>query len=90
MVEKQEAFKDPHLTLQDVAERSGYNRTYVSGIIKAQFGGFFAYINALRLQHVEAYLKENPSATIYEAAEVSGFGSRQAYYAAKARLGKGE
>lgn len=85
VVEEHEAFLDPHLTLQDVAERSGYNRSYISGIIKAEWGGFFAYVNRLRLAHVDAYLKENPTATVQEAAEESGFTSRRAYYAVRSK-----
>ena len=87
VVEEQELFLDPHLTLQDVADRCGYNRTYVSGLVKEEFGGFFTYVNRLRLQHVETWLQEHPAGTIQEAAEESGFGSRQSYYAIKNRLG---
>ena len=85
VVEQQKAFLDPHLTLQDVADRCGYNRTYVSGLVKEEFGGFFAYINSLRLDHVESYMQQHPDATIQEAALESGFNSRQAYYTFKSR-----
>ena len=86
IVEEREAYLEPHLTLQDVAQRTGYNRTYISGLIKTEFGGFFNYINHLRLNHVDAYIKENPDASVGEAAEASGFGSRQAYYTIRKRL----
>ena len=86
VVEEKEAFLDPHLTLQDVADRSGYNRTYVSGLIKSEYGSFFSYINRMRLVHVDKYQKDNPSATIQEAVIASGFNSRQAYYSVKKRL----
>lgn len=86
VVEDREAFLDPHLTLQDVADRSGHNRTYVSGLIKSEYGSFFSYINRQRLAHVETYQKENPAATILEAVIASGFNSRQAYYSVKKRL----
>ena len=86
VVEEQEAFLEPHLTLQEVAERCGYNRSYVAGLIKSELGGFFTYINRLRLQRVDDYLQEHPDATVLEAAEESGFISRKAYYSAKAKL----
>ena len=86
VVEEQEAFLEPHLTLQELAERCGYNRSYVAGLIKSELGGFFTYVNQLRLQHVDTYMQEHPSATVEEAAEESGFASRKSYYTAKAKL----
>lgn len=50
---------------------------------RQELGGFFSYVNGLRVQHVETYLKENPSATLQEAVLESGFNSRQAYYSVK-------
>ena len=86
VVVKQEAFLDPHLTIQDVADRSGYSRSHIAGLFKQEFGGFFPYVNRLRLQHVEAYMQQHPAAPLQEALEASGFNSRQTYYAVKARL----
>ena len=86
VVEEQEAFLDPHLTLQQVAERSGYNRSYVAGLIKSELGGFFTYVNRLRIAHVETYMRDHPSATVEEATEMSGFLTRKAYYSAKSKL----
>lgn len=86
VVEEQQAFLDPHLTLQDVATRCGYNRTYVTGILKSEFGGFFHYVNSLRLQHADEYRAAHPSATIAEIAEASGFGTRASYYKIKKTL----
>lgn len=88
VVVQQEAFLDPHLTIQDVADRSGYSRSYIAGLFKSEFGGFFPYINSLRLQHVDAYMQQHPTAPLQEALEASGFNSRQTYYAVKARLEK--
>ena len=88
VMEEEAAFRDPHLTLQDVADRCGYNRSYIAGIIKTDFGGFFTYVNRLRVAHVDAWLQEHPAGTVLEAVEESGFSSRQAYYNVKARLEK--
>lgn len=88
VVEEEEAFLNPHLTMQDVADRSGYNRSYISTVIKSEFGGFFSYVNRLRLKHLDDWVKEHPKCTIQEAAEESGFKSRQSYYNVKARLEK--
>ena len=85
VVEEQEAFLDPHLTLQDVADRCGYGRTYISGLVKSELGGFVNYVNRLRLSYVDHYLKLNPGATLSEAIDAAGFGSRPAYYAIKGK-----
>ena len=86
VVEEQQAFLDPHLTLQDVADRSGYSRTYIAGLVKSEMGGFVTYVNRLRLAYVDDYLKQHPDAPLREAIEAAGFGSRSRYYDAKARL----
>ena len=86
VVVEREAFLEPHLTLQDVADRTGYSRTYIAGIFKSELGGFFTYINSLRLEYAEAYQKKHPNASINEIASKSGFSSRQTYYSAKARI----
>lgn len=86
VVVEQEAYLDPHLTIQDVADRCGYGRSTLSGLFKAEFGGFFPYVNRLRLQHVEAYQRQHPGCTLQEAVLESGFNSRQAYYSVKDRL----
>ena len=86
MVEDQQAFLDPHLTLQDVASRCGYSRTYISALVKEQLGGFVNYVNRFRLNYVDNYLKSNPDATLGEAIDAAGFGSRPTYYHMKERL----
>jgi len=89
-MEQEQAFLDAHLTLQDVSLRCGFNRTYVAGIFKTEFGGFFNYVNSLRLQYADEYRTAHPNASITEVAEASGFGSRQSYYSVKGLLGKEE
>ncbi len=85
-VVREKAFLNPHLSLQDVAEQCGVNRSYVSQVFKTELGGFFNYVNNLRLDYAEAYQKEHPDAPIHEVAAESGFGSRQTYYSVKSRL----
>lgn len=86
VVEEEKAFLDPHLTLNDVAVRCGYNRTYVTMVIKSEFGGFFNYINSLRLDYADDYRLHHPDAPVSEIVYESGFGSRQTYYNVKSRL----
>lgn len=86
VVEQHQAYLEPHLTLQDVADRCGYNRTYISGIIKSELGGFFNYVNRLRLAHFDAYMRDNPGAPVSEAISAAGFGSRPTYYKIRHQL----
>lgn len=86
VVVEQQAYLDAHLTIQDVADRSGYSRSTLSSLFKAELGGFFVYVNRLRLQYMETWLQEHPGVTINEACLEAGFPSRQAYYAVKGRL----
>ncbi len=86
VVEEQESYLDPHLTLQDVADRCGYNRTYVSGLIKSELGGFFTYVNRLRMAHADRLLAENPGMPVGEAIDAAGFGSSTSYYKIKRQL----
>ena len=46
-VVRDKAFLNPHLSLQDVAEQCGFNRSYVSRVFKTELGGFFSYVNNL-------------------------------------------
>lgn len=86
VVEGQQAFLEAHLTLQDVADRCGYGRTYISTLIKEEMGGFSAYVNRLRLAYVEEYLQAHPEATLGEAIDMAGFGSRPTYYHMRQKL----
>lgn len=85
VVEERKGFLDPHLTLQDIAHDCGYNRTYISAIIKREFGGFVDYVSRLRLAYMDDFLKQNPDATIVAAIDVAGFGSRSRYYEIKSK-----
>ena len=86
VMEEEEAFLDPHLTLQEVATRCGTSRTYISNVFRTEFGSFFTYVNTLRLQYADSYAAAHPGAKLNEVIEASGFGSRSSYYTVKAKL----
>ena len=86
VVERREAFLEPHLTMQDVANRTGYNRTYVAAVFKNHLGGFFTYVNTLRLDYADQYRKKNPKASVVEISNESGFNSRTTYYTVLAKI----
>ena len=83
---QQQGFLDEHLKIEHVVRACGYNRNYISRVFKDRFGGFYNYVNQLRLQHFEKYAQEHPEMTKDAAARASGFSSYQAYYRAKERL----
>ena len=90
VVEEQEAYLDPHLTLQDVADRCGYSRTYIAGLVKNELGGFFSYVNRLRLAHADRLKAEKPNIPVGELIEASGFGSYATYYKIRRQLQKAD
>ena len=81
---------DPHLTLQDVADRCGYSRTYIAGLVKNELGGFFSYVNRLRLAHADRLKAEKPNIPVGELTEASGFGSYATYYKIRRQLQKAD
>jgi len=87
-VEIEKNYLKPHLTINNVVENCHYGRTYVSNVFKEKFGGFYNYINSLRLNYAEEYKKEHPFAIMEEIAEESGFASRQTFYTVKRRMSK--
>lgn len=64
------------LTIQDVAQSVGTNRTYVSSIINQHFGvNFCTFVNNYRIEELENMLKNHPELTNQILAENCGFGS---------------
>jgi AraC-like DNA-binding protein len=75
-------FKNDHihlntkLTIQDVAQTVGTNRTYVSSIINQHYGvNFCTFVNNFRIEELESMLKKYPDLTNQLLAEGCGFGS---------------
>ncbi len=64
--------KNAHLTLDEAAAASGYQKDYLNRILKQQSGMSFGQLRAgVRLQHVENVMSR--SASVAEAASLSGF-----------------
>jgi AraC-like DNA-binding protein len=76
-------FLDKDLTIWDVAEKLGSNRTYVSRIINRDFGQTFtAFVNSYRVAFIKKMLDENPNYPAEDLAEIGGFGSTTSLYRA--------
>jgi len=64
------------LTIQDIAQTVGTNRTYVSSIINQQFHqNFCTFVNNYRIEELERIVYENSEYSSQILAESSGFGS---------------
>jgi len=87
-VEDEEAYLDPHFTLNDLAQRAGFNRGYVSYVMNTCFGGFFNYVNCCRYYHVSKLQLERPEAPVGELIDMAGFGARSTYYSIRRKLGE--
>ena len=90
IVVQKKGFLNPHLTLAYVASQTDYGRTYVSKVFKQEFGGFYNYINRLRLEYAAQYASEHPEASQAEIASQSGFSSRTSQWRAANRLTRSE
>ena len=87
-VEDKQGYLDCHLTLASLSRSIGINRSYVSAVITECFGGFFAYVNRCRLDHLAQLKKEDPALSVADLTVASGFGSRQSYYNVRKQLGE--
>ena len=85
-VNQQQAYLNPHLKIENVVNGCGYSRTYVSKTFQERFGGFFNYVNSLRLAHYDRYAAEHPAITKEATAQASGFTSYQSYYKVRERM----
>lgn len=72
-------YLNPNLTLQDVADHIGTNRTYASALIVRHHGSFITYVNRLRIEHALKLRQGNPAMTVQELFSSSGFNTRTSY-----------
>ncbi len=79
-VKGKELFLNTHLKLNNVVDNCTYSRSYVSKALQERYGGFYMYINSLRLSYFDLFIKEHPNYTKEAAAIASGFSSYLAYY----------
>ena len=68
-------YLNPNLTLQQLAQAIGSNRSYVSQTIVENYGSFIRHINSLRIHHALNLRESNPELTQIEIMELSGFNS---------------
>ena len=74
--EKEKIHLNSSLNINDVVQKVGTNRTYISAIINQQYNqNFCSFVNSFRLVELERNFTANPSLSNLALAERSGFGS---------------
>ncbi|MGM9739023.1 MAG: helix-turn-helix domain-containing protein [Candidatus Cryptobacteroides sp.] len=79
VVIEEKQYLNPKFNKTELVTLVGTNRTYLSIVLRENFGSFYSFINKLRIEHAAEYSKEHPTATNSEIASNSGFGSVRTY-----------
>jgi len=73
---KEKPWLHPDLSIWDVANHIGTNRTYISHIINENFNdNFNAFVNSYRIEEAKKLLVKKTKAPITEISDITGFGS---------------
>ncbi|HEY0660084.1 MAG TPA: AraC family transcriptional regulator [Lysobacter sp.] len=84
LMAQEHLYREPALTIGQLARRSGYPEYLVSTVINRRFdGNFWAYINRLRIEAARACLADrNDARTVLDIAYDCGFTSKSTFNAA--------
>lgn len=75
----QEMFLEPRITVLEVADRLGTNKTYISKMVNSAYGMSFPdLINSLRIEYTQRYIINHRNATQADIARKCGFTSASA------------
>ena len=91
LMAQEQLYREPALTIGQLAKRSGYPEYLVSAVINRRFDGhFWDYINRQRIEAASAHLADADDArTILDIAYACGFTSKSTFNAAfKRQLGR--
>ena len=77
LIEGKELYKEPKLTLADVAKELGKSRNHISGAIgKSKYQSFYSLVNHFRIEHAKQRLLQPEPITLDSLAGEAGFSSR--------------
>ncbi len=80
-MEQQQLFRSKGLTVAELAEAVGSNRTYVSACINHLAGQSFSdFVNKWRIEYAQQLMKSDGHLTITEVADKAGFTDRTTFY----------
>jgi len=78
---ERQLFRKRGLTINDLAEAVGSNRTYVSLCINQMANSSFSdYVNRERVLYAKMLMEEKPGISLADLAEMSGFNERTSFY----------
>lgn len=81
IIHDEQLFRNPELTIRDVARELATNRLYISRAINTTFGySFTVYLNRKRIEYSIALMSEHPMMTMENVATESGFVSETAFF----------
>lgn len=79
VLEEDKVFLRPDIHIEDVAKMLFTNRTYITQLMRQEYGlSFIEYVNVARIQHSQSLLYSS-TLTLDEIAEQSGFSSASNY-----------
>ena len=85
-MEQDKMYLNPKLTMADVSNAIGTNRTYLSDYINRGLGTtFYEYVNAYRVREAAMLLLTEPALPLREVADRCGFGSLSTFHRSFAR-----
>ena len=77
---EQQIYLNKDLTIWELANKLGTNRTYLSQIINTDYGqNFSTFVNSYRVRHAENLQQSHPKLPLVDIAEMSGFGSMKSW-----------
>jgi len=77
---EQQIYLNKDLTIWELANKLGTNRTYLSQLINTDYGqNFSTFVNSYRVRHAENLQQSDPKLPLADIAEMSGFGSMRSW-----------
>ena len=77
---KEKPFLNPDFQLMDLRQVLPLNRTYLSQLINAEYGGsFYTWVSTLRIEEAKRMMIEQPELKMQDIAERCGFSSRTVF-----------
>ena len=81
LMTEEQLFRQPNLKILDLVQRLGTNRNYVYQAINREMGiSFSEYVNRMRIDYATLLLSQQPSRSLADVAEQSGFTSSTSFY----------